>query len=84
MLWTSMPEATIHEDGHSRAAEDDVRRPPNVGHGSAMKGVPEAQGVQPLPEQHLRQSVARRLPAHPLARRTHSTNRSEDDLYAVR
>ncbi len=42
MLWTSMPEATIHEDGYSRAAEDDVCRASNVGYGSAMKGVPEA------------------------------------------
>lgn len=84
VLWTSMPEAAVHKDGDSRAAEDDVRSAPNLGYRPAMNGVPEAQSVQPTPKQELRQSVARCLPAHSLARRTHSTNRSEDADYAVR
>jgi len=61
-----VPEATIDEHGHARAAKDDIRAAPPLGERPCVDAVPQPQAVDGRAEHTLATGIAATLPLHPM------------------
>ena len=61
-----MPEAAVHEDGHLRSPEEDVRPSPPIEVESDIHSVAKPAAVEQATEREFRRGVPPALPLHPL------------------
>jgi hypothetical protein len=69
MSGTAVPEASVDEDSHAAAGENDVGRTSEFGNRSTVDPIAEALGMKKPSDQYLRKGIPGRLTTHPLARR---------------